>query len=165
MHPDRSQRKPWYREPWPWFLMAGPAAVIVAGLFTAVLAYRTEDGLVADDYYKQGLAINRVLKRDERARELNLSAVASFAGDRVRVVLRDAGEAPRELRLRLIHPTRGGRDRSVILTSTAPGIYDGTGAGIHGEARRLVLENGDSTWRLVGAWNGLEEPAKLEAAR
>lgn len=130
-----------------------------------VLAYRTEDGLVADDYYKQGLAINRVLKRDERARELNLSAVSSFSGERVRVVLKDAGEAPRELRLRLIHPTRGGRDRSVSLTSTAPGIYDGTVAGIYGETRRLVLEDAGSSWRLIGIWNGGEEPAKLEAAR
>jgi hypothetical protein len=162
---DRSQGKPWYREPWPWLLMAGPAAVIVAGVFTTVLAYRTEDGLVADDYYKQGLAINRVLKRDERARELNLAAVASFAGDRVRVVLRDAGEAPRELRLRLIHPTRSGRDRSLILTSTAPGVYDGTVAGIYGEMRRLVLEDAGATWRLIGTWSGGEEPARLEAAR
>lgn len=165
MPPDRSRGKSWHREPWPWLLMAAPAAAIVAGLFTAVLAYRTEDGLVADDYYRQGLAINRVLKRDERARELNLSAVASFSGDKVRVVLRDAGDAPRELRLRLIHPTRGGRDRSVSLTSTAPGIYDGTAAGIHGETRRLVLEDAGSTWRLIGTWNGHEEPAKLEAAR
>jgi len=38
--------------------MAGPAAVIVAGFFTMALAFRTEDGLVAEDYYKQGLAIN-----------------------------------------------------------------------------------------------------------
>lgn len=165
MAPHRSRGKPWYREPWPWLLMAGPAAAIVAGLFTLVLAYRTEDGLVADDYYRQGLAINRVLKRDERARELNLNAVVSFSGDRVRVVLRDAGEPPRELRLRLIHPTRGGRDRSVSLTSTVPGIYDGTAAGIYGETRRLVLEDVGSTWRLIGTWNGLEEPAKLEAAR
>jgi len=145
--------------------MAGPAAAIVAGLFTLVLAYRTEDGLVADDYYKQGLAINRVLKRDERARELNLNAVASFAGDRVRVVLRDTGEAPRELRLRLIHPTRSGRDRSVILTSTAPGVYDGAAAEIYGETRRLVLEDAGSTWRLIGNWSGREEPANLGAAR
>lgn len=165
MVPHRSQGKPWYREPWPWLLMAGPAVAIVAGLFTLVLAYRTEDGLVADDYYRQGLAINRVLKRDERARELNLSAVVSFSGDRVRVVLRDAGEAPGELRLRLVHPTRGGRDGSVSLTSTVPGIYDGTAAGIYGETRRLVLEDAGSTWRLVGTWNGGEEPAKLEAAR
>lgn len=165
MDGNRPRGKPWYREPWPWLLMAGPAATIVAGLFTLVLAYRTEDGLVADDYYKQGLAINRVLKRDERARELNLSAVSSFSGERVRVVLRDAREAPQELRLLLIHPTRGGRDRSVSLTTTAPGVYDGAAQGIHGETRRLVLEDAGSTWRLVGIWKGGEEPAKLEAAR
>jgi len=50
--PKPLRSRPWYREPWPWILMAGPAAVIVAGIFTMTLAYRTEDGLVADDYYK-----------------------------------------------------------------------------------------------------------------
>jgi len=157
--------RPWYREPWPWLLMAGPAAVIVAGFFTMALAFRTEDGLVADDYYKQGLTINRVLRRDERARELDLKAVASFSDARVRVVLRDAKEAPPELRLRLVHPTRGGRDRSVSLRPTAPGVYEGSAAGIHGETRRLVLEDAGSTWRLIGNWSGREEPASLEAAR
>jgi hypothetical protein len=83
----------------------------------------------------------------------------------VRVVLRGAGEAPRELRLRLAHPTRGGRDRSVSLTPTAPGIYEGTAAGIQGETRRLVLEDAGSTWRLIGVWSGGEESARLEAAR
>ena len=40
--------KPWYREPWPWILMAGPAIVVVAGIATAVIAIRTSDPLVAD---------------------------------------------------------------------------------------------------------------------
>jgi len=162
MFPDRSRAKPWYREPWPWLLMAGHAAVIVAGLFTMALAFRTEDGLVADDYYKQGLAINRVLRRGERARELDLRAVASFSDARVRVVLRDGKEAPPELRLRLIHPTRGGQDRSVSLQATARGIYEGRSAGVYGETRRLVLEDVGSTWRLTGTWSGREEPASLE---
>ena len=157
--------RPWYREPWPWLLMAGPAAVVVAGFFTMALAFRTEDGLVADDYYKQGLAINRVLRRDERARELGLRAVVSFSDARVRVVLRGGNEAPPELRLRFVHPTRGGRDRSVSLRSTAPGVYEGSVAGIYGEARRLVLEDVGSAWRLIGNWSGREEPASLEAAR
>ena len=26
--------KPWYREPWPWLLMLGPAVVVVAGFIT-----------------------------------------------------------------------------------------------------------------------------------
>ena len=36
----------------------GPAAVIVAGVYTTILAFSSTDGLVADDYYKQGLMIN-----------------------------------------------------------------------------------------------------------
>lgn len=142
--------------------MAGPAAVIVAGFFTMALAFRTEDGLVADDYYKQGLAINQVLRRDQRARELNLGAVASFENARVRVVLR--GQTPAELRLRLIHPVRAGRDRSVVLQRVAPGVYEASFA-LSGGARRLLLEDASSTWRLGGSWNGREATASLAAAR
>ena len=156
-------QKPWYREPWPWILMSGPAAVVVAGLVTMALAVRTEDGLVADDYYKQGLAINQVLRRSERARELNLKAQVSFSGSRVRVVLQ--GQAPPDLRLRLVHPARAGRDQSVVLHRAARGVYEGSFTPPVGETRRLVLEDAGSTWRLAGTWNGREETASLEAAR
>ena len=33
-----SDSNPWYKERWPWLLMAGPAIVIVAGFITAWLA-------------------------------------------------------------------------------------------------------------------------------
>ena len=39
---------PWYREPWPWILMAGPAIVVVAGAFTMTLAFTTADEIVSD---------------------------------------------------------------------------------------------------------------------
>ena len=32
---------PWYRQPWPWILMAGPAAVLVAGAITTWIAFST----------------------------------------------------------------------------------------------------------------------------
>ncbi len=163
--PEPLQPRPWHREPWPWILMAGPAAVVVAGFFTMALAFRTEDGLVADDYYKQGLAINQVLRRSERARELNLKAFASFSGARVRVVLQGEGQAPPELRLRLVHPVRSGHDQSVVLHAAARGVYEGSFAPSGGETRRLVLEDTGSTWRLAGTWNGREETASLAAAR
>lgn len=155
--------RPWHREPWPWILMAGPAAVVVAGSFTMALAFRTEDGLVADDYYKQGLAINQVLRRSERARELNLTARASFSGARVRVVLQ--GEAPPGLRLHLVHPARAGHDQSVVLHTVARGVYEGSFVPSGGETRRLLLEDTGSTWRLAGTWHGREETASLAAAR
>eukprot|EP01036_Dinobryon_divergens_P015550 gene15550-21074_t len=49
--PTRSA--PWYRHRWPWLLMAGPVAVIIAGLVTAWVAFTGADALVVDDYYKQ----------------------------------------------------------------------------------------------------------------
>ena len=57
---------PWYRQRWPWLLMLGPAIVVVAGIVTAVIAIETDDGLVTDDYYKRGLAINQTLERAAR---------------------------------------------------------------------------------------------------
>ena len=44
----------------------GPAIVIVAGLTTAYLAIVTSDGLVDDDYYKQGLTVNERASHDRR---------------------------------------------------------------------------------------------------
>jgi len=143
--------------------MAGPAAVIVAGIFTMTLAYRTEDGLVADDYYKQGLAINKVLRRDERARKLGLHAIVSFTNAHVRVALR--GQAPAELRLQLVHPVRAGKDQLVVLRKLATDAYEGSFAPSSGEARRLVLEDASATWRLSGNWNGRDNTASLAAER
>jgi FixH len=82
--------KPWYREPWPWLLMAGPAIVVVAGFLTLGFALQSADGLVADDYYKQGKAINQTLARDVQARTLGYAALLAATGDG-RVVLSFAG--------------------------------------------------------------------------
>ena len=136
---------------------------VVAGLITLAIAVESDDGLVADDYYKRGLAINQVLSRDEQARRLNLGAVASFSGTRVRVVLQGALAPPRELRLRLIHPTRSGKDQAVTLKATAPGTYEGALQPLEGEKRRLVLEDSSASWRLAGTWSGRQESASLEA--
>jgi hypothetical protein len=41
--------KPWYRERWPWLLMSGPAAVLLAGAVTTWIAFASADGLEAED--------------------------------------------------------------------------------------------------------------------
>ena len=65
-----SQIVPWYKQRWPWLLIAGPAFVIIAGAVTVWLAVVSNDGLVVDDYYKQGLAVNQRLHRDQQASTL-----------------------------------------------------------------------------------------------
>ena len=70
-----STRGPWYREPWPWLLMAPPVASIALGIVMWTLAAQTDDGLVANDYYKRGLAINQKVKQAAAKRELRLGAI------------------------------------------------------------------------------------------
>ena len=164
MREDRiSVSRPWYREPWPCILMAGPAIAVVASFASLAIALATDDCLVADDYYKQGLAVNQVLRRDARARELHLAATANLAGAEVRVTLRGTSEIFPELRLRLIHATRSGRDQTVVLRASGQ-VYEGRFVPLNGEPRLLVLEDARSTWRLTGSWNGRDRAAELGPA-
>lgn len=56
---------PWWRYPLVWMVVAGPAAVVVAGFFTLWLAISTPDPLVAGDYYRRGMEINQTQARDK----------------------------------------------------------------------------------------------------
>lgn len=51
---------PWYREPWPWLLMAGPFVAIVGCVITIALAFQNNpDRDVRLDARKQGLVVVR----------------------------------------------------------------------------------------------------------
>ena len=147
MSAERSQA--WYRERWPWILMAGPAIVVAAGLVTAWLAFSGADGLVVDDYYKQGLAINKTLGRSDAAERLGVQAELHFADGRVRVTLANAAVRG-ALSLRLVHPTRAGMDQSVDLVALRPGVYEGQLRAPQPGRWHVVLEDRD--WRLAGDW-------------
>ncbi len=153
---DNLLAKPWYREPWPWLLMAGPCVVIVAGFFTLWLAITSDDGLVADDYYKRGLAINQTLSRALRAEQLALGArvVLGADGARARVTLTGAGVLPEYLRLRLVHPTRAVADELIELRAVTPGVYEGVLAAAVAGRRVVMLEDRAQTWRLAGEATG-----------
>jgi hypothetical protein len=144
--------KHWYHEPWPWLLMAGPALVILAGMITAYLAVVTNDGLVADDYYKQGLAINQTLSRDAVARQLGHRARVVFAPDLGRVEAIFHGDKPvsGQLVLRLAHAGRPSLDRSLPLTREADQSYVSVFPPLVPGRWQVTLEDGQRSWRLVG---------------
>lgn len=146
-------RKPWYREPWPWLLMAGPAIVIVAGLTTAWLAVSTSDGLVTDDYYKKGLAVEQTIARSREAERMGVVVRARFTAEGVSLALSAAEGAgfvpPKSVTLTLSHPTRAGLDQQVTLNA-ADGRYTGQ-IRLPASGHWLVLVEDDArTWRLMG---------------
>ena len=139
--------QPWYREPWPWILMSGPATVIAAGAITTWMAFATADGLVADDYYKRGLAINQVLAREDNARRLGVQARIESAHGRLRVTL--AGAAPEALFAQLAHATRAGHDVRLRLALLAPGVYEAEMPPLPAGRWTVVLEDPRREWRVV----------------
>jgi len=58
---------PWYKQFWPWFIIALPASVVVASFFTLWLAISNPDQLVVDDDEYQRL--NSTLKAQLPAQE------------------------------------------------------------------------------------------------
>lgn len=153
--------RPWYREPWPWLLMAGPGLVIVAGVFTAWLAFRSNDGLVADDYYKQGLAVNQVLRRDHYAVDHGMTARLLHSGLQLRLFLKAEGGValPTDLDLKIAHPTHSGEDQSLRLKAEGAGFYSGTLQMPVNGVRHLILEDRAGAWRLLGVWRGTQAEA------
>jgi len=141
--------KPWYREPWPWILMAGPAAVIVAGAVTVWLAVSSADGLVADDYYRRGLAINQEIRRDRAVLDLGIAASVEARNGVLRVRLTGGRAAPEALLAQLVHATRAGHDQRLRLARVAPGIYEALLPALPAGRWRLVLEDPRREWRIV----------------
>jgi hypothetical protein len=154
---------PWYREPWPWILMAGPAFVVVAGFATMYIAFSRADPLVVDQYYKEGLAINRVLERDHAALLRGYRATIVLNEERTLVRVRMAGEMlPAELHLHFIHPTKAGLDREISARQIQPGLYQGSVQLAQAMRWNVELEDAQRQWRLTGAWNPAEDRFVLE---
>jgi hypothetical protein len=139
--------KPWYHQLWPWLLISGPLAVILAGAATMWIAFTSADGLVAEDYYKQGLAINKRLARAEAAERLGITARIELEPRRVRVHL--TGAAPEALFVQLAHATRAGYDVRLRLAPAAPGDYQAEIGTLPLGHWRIVIEDPRGTWRIA----------------
>ena len=121
--------------------------VIIASLASAWIAVKSDDGVVAEDYYKQGLSINQRLKRMAPGPERQLGATITVAeGGEVRVHVEGLAEAPKNLRLRLAHPVTAMRGEIVILKPDTAGNY----VGVFSEqtSGRWIVTLESDTWRL-----------------
>ena len=144
---------PWYREPWVWLLIAFPMIAVIGSMLTIYLAVSTADGLVVDDYYERGKAINLDLARDAAAvrHQLKASIDLDLRDNHVQVSLESATAAalPRTLIFTLLHPTQAGFDQVVTLQHAGDGVYSGRIDEVARGNWYLQLEADD--WRLSGS--------------
>jgi len=115
------------------------------------LATTSSDGLVADDYYKKGLAINRNLQRDAVALENSISA--DFTMDNVEGVIKvnfEKGKLenyPETLQLKMQFATHANNDKLVELHHGLNNQYIGYIKKPLPEGK-WYFELSDGKWRL-----------------
>ena len=146
--PAEARPPSWYRQRWPWLLIAGPFLVVVASLASAWIAVRSDDGVVAEDYYKQGLLINQKLAHVARVTERAPDATISVEADGVvRVRLLSPSAAPAHLRLTLVRPGERDHRAHVVQLARIDG-GDWTGAMPSLAPGRWLVTLESEAWRL-----------------
>jgi len=158
MNMNNTKVLPWYRYPMVWMLIAIPFSAIVMGVIMIWLAVTTDDGLVEDDYYKQGMTINRDLHRDAMAQEIGLSAVLEMndSDGIIRINLAfnkgDLERYPDILQLKLQYATHDHNDVHLELNHGQGDQYIGMvkQSLIPG---KWYLELSQGEWRLNAAMN------------
>ncbi len=166
--------RPWYKEPWVWFLISFPLAAVIVGSLYITTAIKTDDGLVTDDYYNKGKAINMELRRDTAAAAMGITAQVMFSSDGRSVTVNTTSKQvlPDVLTLKLIHPAQDDYDVAADLHKIAANQYSGSFGKELVKANHWYaqLEDKSNQWRVQAEWKPEQGPVvmlgkpKLEAA-
>jgi hypothetical protein len=146
--------EPWFKQGWPWALIAIPFLTVVAGVITIFIAADTDDSLVQDDYYKKGLAINSNLERTQQALTDNMKAVVHFdqASNLLFLQLDSKQPLPDTVSLTLSHPTLDQKDRIFELARLAGNEYAVEVKAIEAAYWHLSIEDHTQRWLLKSRW-------------
>lgn len=142
---------PWYKQPWPWFILGILGTSVVLGTTMLVVAIKNPPSLVADNYYEVGKGINTSLERENLAQSLGMRAEVRFDNGSGEVEIRlDGRSQPQHLVLSLLSPTQPEKDRRVVLQPKAPGVYTGHLEDDVGGRRfvELIGQEDGQDWRL-----------------
>lgn len=147
--------KPWYAHRWPWLLMLGPVAVILAGSYTIRLAFQNQDAMVVDDYYKQGKAINQDLRRDRVAAGMGLAVNWRYdpAAEKLHGTLLSFGmPVAGKVRIHLAHATQPEKDFKLEAEPDQYGKFSIDLPMLERARWQVLLESERRDWRLSGTW-------------
>lgn len=162
MRPQREDTLPWYKQFWPWFIIALPASAVIAGLTTVWIAMQSDDSLVykSDDGINVVTERNLAAERTANASGLTAEVMINAETGAVTTSLTAISGLPETsvVRLELLHPTRQHLDLEAELVRAIPnaaGQPTWAGHFVKPPAGRyyIVLSSGDN-WRLSGEWNG-----------
>ncbi len=116
-------KQPWYKQFWPWFLISIPLASIIGGISMIIISIDGADTLVKEDYYKEGLAINKQFDKLRRAKSLGIKAELTLTDNKFMLNLNSEQPITESLTLEFSHATIKSKDFSLSLQQTTNGQY------------------------------------------
>lgn len=142
----------WRREKMVWLMLALPAAAVMAGVATLIIALRAGGQDSVPDPVRRSAQIQTGdLSADARATRLGLSGILriDIETGAVAVELQPRPEAT-VLELHLIHPVDATADRSTSLTPGTDAWLGRVSDFDAGHAWRVRLAASDGNWRIHG---------------
>ncbi|MDT0594252.1 FixH family protein [Glaciecola petra] len=141
--------KPWYKQFWPWFLIAIPLSSLIVGSQVIRLATDGTNSMVVDDYYKEGKSINERLDKIVNAQALNISTMLQVEEGNIALTFLSGQPATGEaLKLDFFHVTQANKDFNVFLTRDASGVYRNNEVFPIKGKWRLRLTPIDENWKI-----------------
>lgn len=150
--------EPWYKQGWPWALIAIPILTIIAGVTTFIIANDTSDSLVQDDYYKKGLAINSRLERFDLAQsmflvaDINIDITSNLLSINLSADKNHPIQISKELSLNFFHPTLKTKDQNFKLHQLSENEYIAEIINLEPAYWHIQIEDDKQTWLLKARW-------------
>lgn len=140
--------KPWYKQLWPWLLIAIPVLTALKAVHTVVIMQQNSPDLVVDDYYKEGRAINMQLAKYREAALRNLQATIMIAADKAIVRFAENAVLEGEVHLDFYHPTLAERDFALNAERSGELLYVANLPLSPTGKWQLVVSDASKEWKL-----------------
>lgn len=140
--------KPWYKQLWPWLLIAIPVITAIKAVHTVIIMQKSSPDLVVDDYYKQGKAINMQLAKYREAELRNLQASILIAGNKAIIHFAKNSVLEGEVHLDFYHPTIAASDFALNAQRSGEQLYIAELPLTPEGKWQLVVSDASNEWKL-----------------
>jgi uncharacterized protein len=159
---------PWYKEPWPWFILGLLGVGVFAGSTLAFIGISNPPELVRGEYevFARGLTDTGV--RTRQAKLLGLSGSVSIQGEQIVVVLAasQADQLPDSLLVQFQHPAYGDQDSVTRVERSNHGRYVGVFMTRPHARAHIIISDPAQSWWLAGRLDGsLDSPVDVVPRR
>ncbi|MGI5309759.1 FixH family protein [Rheinheimera sp. WS51] len=140
--------KPWYKQLWPWLLIAIPVFTALKAVHTVYIMQGNIPDMVVDDYYKEGQAINQQLALYREAELRNLEAKVLIAANQVIIRFSHNKTLQDTVLLSFYHPTMSVKDFELIAQRSGQLLYIATLPSALEGNWRIVVSDDSTDWKL-----------------